>query len=141
MLRRLLTGLSCALIGGALGFFVGQPPSEIGGRLAGFIGAGIAFVAGIGLERVSFGRLPCGVLGGVIGMLLGVPIGHFIMPEVGARLASFVLAWLGFAVGTSRSLTPVEQYAAVLGRVPRPTDAAERRTSRTRSHRDGRGGS
>jgi hypothetical protein len=137
----LLTGLSCALIGGAIGFFVGQPPSEIGGRLAAFIGAGIAFVAGIGLDRVSFGRLPCGLLGGVLGMCVGVPVGHFLIPEVGARLASFVLAWLGFAVGTSRTLTPIERYstATAPGRVPRASDAVERRGARAPSRRDDRG--
>src|SRR5436190_1971615 len=108
MLKRLLFALSCAIVGGALGYFVGLKPSVIGPRVTCFVGVGIGFVTGLGVADPSIRRVPFGLLGALVGGAIGYVVGEYVLQQVGARLATFVGLWLGFAVGAARSVLPLE---------------------------------
>src|SRR5262249_4511390 len=109
MLKRLLFALVCALIGGALGGDIGGPPSVMGGHAVPLVAAAIGFLTGIGVQEPILRRIPYGLLGALVGSALGYLLGHFVLLTVGGRVCAFAGAWLGFAMGSTRSVSPAER--------------------------------
>lgn len=109
MLRRLVFALCCAVVGGGLGYLVGLPPSVIGPKVTCFVGVGIGFLTGLGVADPSIRRVPFGILGAAVVGAIGYVVGEYVLVQVGARLATFVGLWLGFAVGAARSVMSLEE--------------------------------